>query len=149
MMKVQPAPYLLAMMIAALAVPVEAATPPTVLDAIVRHAQKAGVPLPLAKAIIRLESNFRPGAANKGNYGLMQIRLDTARSLGYRGPAGGLLDPETNLTYGMKYLSAAYRLAQGDTCGTIMRYQSGLRATRMNQANRVYCQKARVLMARS
>jgi soluble lytic murein transglycosylase-like protein len=113
------------------------------------HAQKAGVPVPLAKAVIRLESNFRPSASNKGNYGLMQIRLGTARSLGYRGGAGGLLDAETNLTFGMKYLARAYAMARGDTCGTIMRYQSGLGATRMSSANRTYCGRARVLMAQS
>jgi soluble lytic murein transglycosylase-like protein len=118
-------------------------------DKIARHAQKAGVPVPLAKAVIRLESNFRPGIVSKGNYGLMQIRLGTARSLGYRGGPGGLLDAETNLTYGMKYLSQAYSMARGDTCGTIMRYQSGLGATRMSSANRAYCGRARLLMARS
>lgn len=118
-------------------------------EKIVRHAQKAGVPVPLAKAVIRLESNFRPSASNKGNHGLMQIRLGTARSLGYHGGAGGLLNPETNLTYGMKYLAQAYAMARGDTCGTIMRYQSGLRTTRMSSANRTYCGRARVLMARS
>lgn len=118
-------------------------------EKIARHAQKVGVPAPLAKAVIRLESNFRPSASNKGNYGLMQIRLGTARSLGYRGGPGGLLDAETNLTYGMKYLAQAYRLAGGDTCGTIMRYQSGHGATRMSSANRAYCSRARGLMARS
>ncbi|MCU0885540.1 MAG: lytic transglycosylase domain-containing protein [Beijerinckiaceae bacterium] len=116
---------------------------------IARHAQANGVPVPLARAVIRLESNFRPGAANKGNYGLMQIRLGTARSLGYRGGAAGLLDANTNLTYGMKYLAQAYRLAGGDTCGTIMRYQSGHRATRASSANRAYCGRAKVLMARA
>lgn len=113
------------------------------------QAQKVGVPVPLAKAVIKLESNFRPAAANKGNYGLMQIRLGTARSLGYRGNASGLLNADTNLTYGMKYLAQAHALARGDTCGTIMRYQSGHRATRMSSANRAYCGRAKLLMARS
>lgn len=123
--------------------------PTSLNDKIARHAQAAGVPVTLAKAVVKLESNFRPSAANKGNYGLMQIRLGTARSLGYRGGAAGLLNAETNLTYGMKYLAQAYSLARGDTCGTIMRYQSGLRATRMSSANRTYCSRARTLMARS
>ncbi len=126
------------------------AAPSTELAArISHHAQAHGVPVPLAKAVIRLESNFRPGAANRGNFGLMQIRLGTARSLGYRGGAAGLLDAETNLTWGMKYLAQAHRLAGGDTCGAIMRYQSGLRATRMSGANRAYCARAKVLMARA
>jgi soluble lytic murein transglycosylase-like protein len=126
-----------------------AAPSPGLSEAISRHAQKAGVPIPLAMAVIRLESNFRPGAVNKGNFGLMQIRLGTARSLGYHGDGRGLLDAETNLTWGMKYLAKAHALARGETCGTIMRYQSGLGAMRMSGANRAYCSKARVLMARS
>jgi soluble lytic murein transglycosylase-like protein len=112
-------------------------------------AGKHGVPASLARAVIQIESTFQPRAANKGNYGLMQIRLETARSLGYRGGAAGLLDPETNLTWGMRYLAQAYRLAGGDTCGTVLRYQGGLRQTRMTAAARAYCSRARVLMAKA
>lgn len=115
---------------------------------IAEHAARNGVPTALARAVIRLESNFRPSAANRGNFGLMQIRLGTARSLGYSGGAAGLLNAETNLTYGMRYLARAYHLAGGDTCGTIMRYQSGLGATRANGANRAYCTRARSIIAR-
>ena len=118
-------------------------------ERIAYHAAKHGVPVSLARAVVRLESNFRPAAASKGNYGLMQIRLGTARSLGYGGSAGGLLHADTNLTYGMKYLAQAYRLSGGETCGTIMRYQSGLRATRMSQANRAYCGRAKLIMAQA
>lgn len=107
------------------------------------HAAKHGVPASLAEAIIRVESRFNPRASNAGNYGLMQIRHQTARGVGYTGSAAGLLDAETNLRYGMAYLAVAYRAAGGDTCGTVMRYQSGLAATRMNGANRAYCAKVR------
>lgn len=127
----------------------KAAASSSVDERIAYHAGKHGVPVPLARAVVRLESNFRPGAANRGNYGLMQIRLGTARSLGYGGSAGGLLNADTNLTYGMKYLAQAYRLSGGETCGTIMRYQSGLRATRMSQANRAYCGRAKLIMAQA
>jgi soluble lytic murein transglycosylase-like protein len=113
------------------------------------HAEKQGVPLSLARAVIRLESNFRPTAANAGNYGLMQVRLATARSLGFRGDARGLLDARTNLTFGMAYLGKAWRLSGGDVCGAIARYQSGLRNTRVNAANRAYCARARAVMARA
>ena len=37
----------------------------------------------------------------------MQIKLATARGLGYTGDAAGLRDPDTNLTYGIKYLAGA------------------------------------------
>jgi soluble lytic murein transglycosylase-like protein len=108
---------------------------------IARHAAAHGVPVALAQAVIKVESRFNPRASNAGNYGLMQIRHQTARGVGYTGSAAGLLDAETNLRYGMAYLAQAYRAAGGETCGTIMRYQSGLGATRMNGANRAYCSK--------
>ncbi len=111
------------------------------------HAAKHGVPAKLADAVIKVESRYNPRAANAGNYGLMQIRLQTARGVGYGGDAGGLLNAETNLTYGMRYLAMAWRAAGGDICGTIMRYQSGLGATRMSGANRAYCAKVRQYMS--
>jgi soluble lytic murein transglycosylase-like protein len=127
-----------------------ALAPPPALEArIASHAAKAGVPLPLARAVIRLESGFRPAVVHRGNYGLMQLRLPTARGLGYRGGAAGLLDPDTNLALGMRYLAMAYRGADGDICRTIMRYQSGPGATRPSAANRAYCARAKALMAAS
>lgn len=120
------------------------------LKAIVaRHAAANGVPFSLADAIVRVESRYNPRAAHAGNYGLMQIRHQTARGMGYAGGAGGLLDPETNARYAMKYLALAYRAAGGDTCRTIMKYQSGHMAERMSGANRTYCAKVRTITARN
>src|SRR4051794_919928 len=67
------------------------------------HAAANGVPLSLAHRVIMRESRYNPRAVSKGNYGIMQIRLGTARGLGYTGSAAGLLDPNTNMTYAMKY----------------------------------------------
>lgn len=114
---------------------------------VARHAAANGVPFSLADAVVRVESRYNPRAAHAGNYGLMQIRHQTARGMGYSGSAGGLLDAETNARYGMKYLALAYRLAGGDTCRTIMKYQSGHMATRMSGANRTYCAKVRTITA--
>jgi soluble lytic murein transglycosylase-like protein len=114
---------------------------------VARHAAAHGVPFELADAVVRIESRYNPRAAHAGNYGMMQIRHQTARGVGYRGSASGLLDAETNVRYGMKYLAEAYRLAGGDTCRTIMKYQSGHMAVRMNGANRVYCAKVRTILA--
>jgi soluble lytic murein transglycosylase-like protein len=55
----------------------------------------------------------------------MQIRLGTARALGYRGTAAGLLDPEINMTYGMRYLAGAYRAAHGNEARTLVLYSRG------------------------
>lgn len=116
---------------------------------VARHAAANGVPFSLADAVIRVESRYNPRASHAGNYGLMQIRHQTARGMGYSGSASGLLDAETNARYGMKYLAMAYKMAGGDTCRTIMKYQSGHMTTRMSGANRTYCAKVRTITARS
>jgi soluble lytic murein transglycosylase-like protein len=113
-----------------------------------RHAEANGVPFAIADAVVRVESRYNPRASNRGNYGLMQIRLQTARGIGYGGDASGLLNADTNARYGMKYLAQAYRMAGGDTCRTIMKYQSGHMATSLSGANRAYCSKVRTITAR-
>src|SRR5580693_10093127 len=55
----------------------------------------------------------------------MQIKLSTARSLGYTGTAEGLRDPETNLTYAVKYLAGAYRAANGNHNRAVAYYAGG------------------------
>ena len=55
----------------------------------------------------------------------MQIKLATARSLGYTGTAEGLRDPDTNLTYAVKYLAGAYRAANGDHNRAVSYYARG------------------------
>ncbi|WP_406854323.1 lytic transglycosylase domain-containing protein [Alsobacter sp. KACC 23698] len=114
---------------------------------IAKHAAANGIPFALADAVVRIESRYNPGASNGGAVGLMQIKPQTARGLGYSGGAAGLKNAETNLTYGMKYLAQAYRMSGGNTCATVMRYQSGHYAQRINAANRAYCGKARAIMA--
>jgi soluble lytic murein transglycosylase-like protein len=64
--------------------------------------------------VIRVESGYNPGARNGPYWGLMQINPDTARTMGYDGPASGLLDPDTNLRYAGAYLRGAYIVADGD-----------------------------------
>jgi hypothetical protein len=65
--------------------------------------------------IIVRESRYNARAVGRGGaLGLMQIKHATARALGYSGPADGLLDADTNLTYGVRYLAGAYRVAGGD-----------------------------------
>lgn len=116
---------------------------------VARHAAANGVPFALADAVVRVESRYNPRASNAGNYGLMQIRHQTARGMGYSGGAGGLLDADTNARFGMKYLAQAYKMAGGDTCRTVMKYQSGHMATHMSGANRTYCAKIRTITAQN
>jgi soluble lytic murein transglycosylase-like protein len=55
----------------------------------------------------------------------MQIRLGTARAMGYSGSAEGLLDAQTNMTYAVKYLAGAYRAAGGNESRAVALYASG------------------------
>ena len=74
-----------------------------------RHAAANGIPASLVHRVIMRESRYNPRAVSKGNYGMMQIRLGTARAMGYSGSAAGLLDPEVNMTYAVKYLAGAWK----------------------------------------
>jgi soluble lytic murein transglycosylase-like protein len=114
---------------------------------IARYASEHGVPYALADAVVRVESRYNAAARNGANVGLTQINARTAQAMGYQGPHAGLLDPDTNLRYGLKYLAQAYRLAGGDTCGTILRYQAGHRAQAMTAAARSYCARIQTIMA--
>src|SRR6201991_3919057 len=79
------------------------------------HAKANQVPEALVHRVIVRESKYNPGLIGRGGtIGLMQIKLATARGVGYTGDAQGLRNPETNLTYGVKYLAGAYRAAGGD-----------------------------------
>jgi soluble lytic murein transglycosylase-like protein len=91
-----------------------------------RHAQANGVPVELVHRVIVRESRYRPGLVGHGGaVGMMQIKLATARGLGYTGTAEGLRDPETNLTYAVKYLAGAYRAANGDQNRAVAYYAGG------------------------
>ncbi|WP_371347674.1 lytic transglycosylase domain-containing protein [Ancylobacter sp. IITR112] len=113
-----------------------------------REARANGLPISLARAVVRIESNWKPQITGRaGEVGLMQIKHQTARGMGYKGSRAKLYEPATNIRWGMRYLAGAYRLAGGDTCGTVMRYQGGHGAKRMSSAARSYCSKARTIMA--
>ncbi|MEO3385501.1 lytic transglycosylase domain-containing protein [Mesorhizobium sp. CAU 1741] len=111
---------------------------------IARHAAENGIPVALAHAVVRVESNYRANArGSAGEIGLMQIKPATARMMGYSGSAKGLYDPDTNIRFGMKYLAKAHQLGGGDTCGTILRYNAGHAAKRMNRISAAYCAKVK------
>jgi soluble lytic murein transglycosylase-like protein len=96
------------------------------LDSLVaRHAAANNLPESMVRRIIKRESGGRAHVISKGNYGIMQIRLGTARAMGYRGTAAGLLDADTNMTYAVKYLAGAYRTAGGNADRTVRYYAAG------------------------
>ena len=93
---------------------------------IVKHAAANNVPPALVHRIIIRESRYNARAVGRGGtLGLMQIKHGTARALGYAGSPAGLLDAETNLTYGVRYLAGAYRVASGDQNRAVGFYARG------------------------
>lgn len=111
------------------------------------YASTYGVNSALAHAVVRHESNFQPHVRGRaGEIGLMQIKLSTARGLGYTGSAKGLYEPSTNVQYGMKYLAQAQKLGGGSVCGTILKYNAGHGAKRMNPTSAKYCSNVQAYM---
>jgi len=89
------------------------------------QASANGIPTSLVERVIKRESGGNPRAVSRGNYGLMQIRLSTARAMGFSGSAAELLDPQVNMTYAVRYLAGAYRAAGGNENRAVALYASG------------------------
>jgi soluble lytic murein transglycosylase-like protein len=89
------------------------------------QASANGVPASLVERVIKRESGGNPRAVSRGNYGLMQIRLGTARAMGFSGSAAELLDPQVNMTYAVRYLAGAYRAAGGNENRAVALYARG------------------------
>jgi soluble lytic murein transglycosylase-like protein len=92
---------------------------------IAQYSATYGVPESLIRRVIARESGGNARVVSRGNYGLMQIKLGTARSLGYTGGAAGLLDPDTNMRYAVKYLAGAWKLSGGSEARAVHHYASG------------------------
>ncbi len=84
-----------------------------------------GVPEDLVQRVVVRESTHNPKARNGPYYGLMQILPATARTMGYEGSPSGLLEAETNLKYGVKYLRGAWLLADGSPDRAVSWYSRG------------------------
>jgi hypothetical protein len=52
---------------------------------------------------------FTPRDGKSPSWGICQLKLGTAREVGYSGPGYGLLQPETNVFYASRYLRKLYR----------------------------------------
>lgn len=95
-------------------------------EMVAAHARANGVPEALVHRVIMRESRYQPQLiGHGGTIGLMQIKLATARGVGYTGDAAGLRDPNTNLTYAVKYLAGAYRAANGDHARAVRYFAGG------------------------
>ena len=92
---------------------------------IANYARTYDIPESLIHETVQRESGYNPAARNGPYYGLMQIHPQTARTMGYRGAPEGLLDPDTNLNYAVKYLRGAWMVSDGSEDRAVMWYARG------------------------
>ncbi|MES2667999.1 MAG: lytic transglycosylase domain-containing protein [Pseudomonadota bacterium] len=90
-----------------------------------KYAAVHDIPESLLHRVIQRESDYNPRARNGPYYGLMQILPQTAGTMGYKGPASGLLDAETNLIYAGRYLRGAWLVSGGNESRAVMWYAKG------------------------
>ncbi|APO75408.1 lytic transglycosylase-like protein [Rhizobium etli 8C-3] len=84
------------------------------------------VPETLIHRVVHRESRYNPKAYNKrGYFGLMQIKYNTAKSMGYDGAPAGLLDAETNIKYAAKYLRGAWLVSNNKEEDAVRLYARG------------------------
>jgi soluble lytic murein transglycosylase-like protein len=86
-----------------------------------------GVPTWFALRIAHVESNYNShlrGAA--GEYGVYQLKCATAKGIGFRGNCAALLDPRTNVQWGLKHLSMAIGKSNGNLRLAASKHNGGL-----------------------
>jgi len=88
------------------------------------------LPQGLLSSLCYVESRHRPSAYNKTDgsspsLGICQIKLETAKTLGYSGTAKGLMKPATNVYYAAKYLKKQLVRYKHDIQKAIAAYNAG------------------------
>jgi soluble lytic murein transglycosylase-like protein len=93
---------------------------------IAKYAKLYEMPESLLHRVVHRESRYNPRAYNKrGYFGLMQIKYNTAKSMGYDGQPSGLLDAETNIKYAAKYLRGAWLVSDSKEDDAVRLYARG------------------------
>ncbi|MFK0330029.1 transglycosylase SLT domain-containing protein [Rhizobium sp. NPDC090275] len=91
-----------------------------------KYSQIYKVPATLLHRVVHRESRYNPKAYNKrGYFGLMQIKYNTAKSMGYDGQPEGLFDAETNIKYAAKYLRGAWLVSDNSEDNAVRLYARG------------------------
>ncbi|WP_421905148.1 transglycosylase SLT domain-containing protein [Mameliella sp.] len=107
------------------AIPLHPNETPELRAKINRWADHYELPRGLVHRLAIRESTHNPAARAGPYWGLLQILPQTARTMGFRGKNSDLLDADTNLKYGLKYLKGAYIVADGDWDASIKWYARG------------------------
>lgn len=107
-------------------------------------AQLYQLPTGYQSALCFVESSHNPAAMHKddgrGNsVGICQIKLSTAKMLGFKGTENELKDPKTNILYSAKYLHLQSNRYRGDLRKTTGSYNAG--SFKVNNQGKVINQK--------
>jgi soluble lytic murein transglycosylase-like protein len=100
-------------------------------NAIQQHAEAAGVSPYLTLGLMRQESSFNPNSISGSSaIGLMQLLVPTANDMVRPGESGGinklaLLQPETNIKLGTRYMAFLSRLLENDPMLVVASYNAG------------------------
>jgi len=104
-------------------------TIPYLTSVILAAAKAVGVPGALLLAICTHESNLQnviaPQDHGSPSYGLCQLKLGTAKAMGYKDGADGLMNPEVNAELAAIYLKYQLDRYEGDWCKAVSAYNSG------------------------
>jgi len=112
----------------ALAIPVaSSASQGNVISLIKAMAPSQGVPTWFALRIAHVESNYNPNMrGSAGEYGVFQMKCATAKDIGFGGNCGALLDPRTNIQWGLKHLALAIGRSDGNLRLAASKHNGGL-----------------------
>lgn len=113
---------------AALAVPDgSTASQGNVISLIKAMAPAQGVPTWFALRIAHVESNYNPNMrGSHGEYGVFQMKCSTAKDIGFSGNCAALLDPRTNIQWGLRHLAIAIGKSDGNLRLAASKHNAGL-----------------------
>jgi soluble lytic murein transglycosylase-like protein len=106
----------------------------TLLLAFTAATQTHQLPPGLLSALCYVESRHNVRAINihdggSSSHGVCQVKLGTARQMGFRGTAKELQSPKNNIRYAARYLHYQYLRYDGNAHKAIAAYNSGTYST--------------------
>jgi soluble lytic murein transglycosylase-like protein len=72
-----------------------------------------------------LNNTYHTNDGNSTSFGVCQIKFQTARNIGYKGSAMGLMVPSTNARWAAEYLKYQIDRYDGDWCMAVAAYNAG------------------------
>lgn len=108
-------------------------------DYIYRAVDITGIRPAIIAATIEIESSGYSGTTGAANeIGLMQIKCDTAKMMGFKGDCARLFNPDLNVLYGAKYLKFQFHRYDDNVEKMFSAYNAGT----YTKANKTYVSRA-------